>query len=29
MNSSYYNINLQLVKYISAYFDFREKLLAK
>ena len=28
MNSSNYYINLQLVKYISARFDFRDKLLA-
>ena len=27
--SNYYNINLQLFKYISACFDFRDKLLAK
>ena len=29
MNSSNYFINIQFIKYISASFDVRDKLLAK
>ena len=29
MNSSNYFINIQFIKYISACFDFRDKLLSK
>ena len=28
MNSSIYFINIQLIKFISSYFDFRDELLS-